>query len=228
MKVALAIAGTLVIAVLMAMPVSSAGGVKSGSMYVIDREGDLGKIFYTTGYGSHLFADPLSWWSGESPISDAGYLDMVLGWIVIDHKTLNLGMQVSSPLSEETALPEGFKAVQWSWFFTSTPTEWRWDYEILIFWDGLGFSAFQVDRRTTTFTVTPLDSFEVSGDTLTVTVDAAILENQVAWFFETTAYEKPPGPVTGYRTMGGWGSPDCPDNVGQTPEAWPNMPLPGL
>lgn len=225
MKVALAFASTLAIALMMVMPASAMGDRKSNSMYVADRVGDLGKIFYTDGQGSHLFADPLSWWSGESPIGNAGYLDMVLGWIVVDHKTVTLGMQVASPIVDGSTLPEGIKAVQWSWFFTPAPTEWRWDYEILILWDGLEFTAYKVDRTTAPFTVTPLDSFDVSGDTLTTVVDVTILNNQVAWFFETTAYQKPPFPVTGERSTGGWGSPDCPDDYGNY-TWWPNLPLP--
>lgn len=225
MKVALAVASTLVIALMMAMPASASGGGQSKSTYVVDREGDLGKFFYTDYQGSHLLGDPLSWWSGESPISNAGYIDMVMGWIVVDRKTVTLGMQVASPISDESTLPHGIKAVQWSWFFTPAPTEWYWAYEVLIFWDGLEFTAFQIDRSTSPFTVTPLDSFEVSGDTLTVQVSAAILRDQVGWFFETTAYENPPGPVTGERSMGGWGSPDCPDYFGNY-DWWPNLPMP--
>jgi len=225
MKVALAVATTLVIALMMAMPVSASGSEKSNSMYVVDREGDLGKFFYTDYQGSHLIGDPLSWWSGESPISNAGYVDMVMGWIVVDHKTVTLGMQVASPISDDSKLPQGVKAVQWSWFFTPAPTEWYWAYEVLIFWDGLEFTAFQIDRSTSPHTITPLNSFEISGDTLTVQVSAAILQDQVGWFFETTAYENPPGPVTGVRSTGGWGSPDCPDYFDNY-YWWPNLPLP--
>ena len=225
MKVALAVASTLVIALMVAMPMSASSSGKSNSMYVVDRGGDLGKFFYTDYQGSHLLGDPLSWWSGESPISNAGYLDMIMGWIIIDRKTVTLGMQLASPISDESTLPQGIKAVQWSWFFTPAPTEWYWAYESLIFWDGLELSAFQIDRSTSPFTATPLDSFEVSGDTLTVQVSAEILQDQVGWFFETTAYENPPGPVTGVRSTGGWGSPDCPD-YSRNYYWWPNLPLP--
>lgn len=228
LKVALAVASTLAIALMMAMPASASGGGNSNSMYVVDREGDLGKLFYSGGdWGNHLFGDPISWWSGDSPIGNAGYLDMIMGWIVIDHKTVTLGMQTASPISDRCTLPEGVKVVQWSWIFTPAPTEWKWDYEVLILWDGLEFTAFQVDRRTTPFTVTPLDSFEVSGDTLTVQVGNAILKDQVGWMFETTAYTKPPLPLTGEQSIGGWGSPDVNDYVvGNDPAWWPNQPLP--
>ena len=226
-KVALAVIGTLVSALMLSQSVLASGGDKSNSMYVIDREGDLGKFWYPDYQGSHMLGDPYSWWSGNSPINNAGYLDMVMGWIVVDRKTVTLGMQLASPISDESTLPEGIKAVQWSWFFTPAPIEFLFDYEVLVFWDGLEFTAFQIDRRAFPFTVTPLDSFEVSGDTLTVQVGAAILKNQVGWFFETTAYEKPPPSVTGERSMAGWGSPDVTDLVvGQDPAWWPSVPLP--
>ena len=225
MKVVVAAIGALVVGMMLAQSVSVSADGRSTSMNVVDREGDLGKFFYTDYQGSHLLGDPLSWWSGESPISNAGYIDMVMGWIDMDRKTVTLGMKVASPISDESSLPQGIKAVQWSWFFTPAPTEWYWAYEVLIFWDGLGFTAFQIDRSTSPFKVTPLDSFDVSGDTLTVQVSAATLRDQVGWFFETTAYENPPGPVTGVRSTGGWGSPDCPDYFGNY-YWWPNLPLP--
>ena len=225
MKVVVAAIGALVVGMMLAQSVSVSADGRSTSMNVLDREGDLGKFFYTDYQGSHLLGDPLSWWSGESPISNAGYIDMVMGWIDMDRKTVTLGMKVASPISDESSLPQGIKAVQWSWFFTPAPTEWYWAYEVLIFWDGLGFTAFQIDRSTSPFKVTPLDSFDVSGDTLTVQVDAAILKNQVGWFSESTAFEKAPMPLSGERSMGGWGSPDCPDYLGSW-EWWPNSPLP--
>lgn len=226
MKVALAVASTLVIAVMMAMPVSAADGGKSHSMFVADRVGDLGKFFYLDSQGSHLAGDPISWWSGNSPISNAGLLDMTMFWVIADKNTLTLGMQLASPISADSVLPNGICAVQWSWFFTSAPTAWTWDWEVFVLWDGLGFTAYQVDRMPSPRVVTTLDSFVVSGHTLTVQVDAVILENQVAWFAETTAYEKTPVPLSGSRSTGGWGSPDCPDYVGGDWAWWPNLPLP--
>lgn len=226
MKVALAVASTLVAALMVVQVVSMSVCARPTSMYVVDREGDLGKIFYVNyQQGSHPPGDPYSWWSGESPIGNAGYLDIVMGWMVVDRKTLTLGMQVASPITGETSLPEGIKAVQWSWFFTPTPTEWYWKWEVLIFWNGLDTSAFLVDREALPYVVTPLGSFAVSGTMLTVQVDAAILKNQVGWFFETTAYQKPWTPLTGDRPMGGWGSPDVTDLSGD-PKWFPNIPLP--
>lgn len=228
MRVVVAAFSVLVVGLMLVQSVSVSGDSKSNSMYVVDGEGDLGKLFYSGGdWGNHLFGDPVSWWSGNSPIGNAGYLDIIMGWIVVDRKTVTMGMQMASPISDESTLPEGVKMVQWSWIFTPAPTEWKWDYEVLILWDGLEFTTFQVDRRTFPFAVTPLDSFEVSGDTLTVQVGAAILQNQVGWMFETTVYTKPPLPLTEDRSMGGWGSPDVNDYVvGHDPAWWPNKPLP--
>jgi hypothetical protein len=225
-KVALTFLCVIVVGLMLVQSVPVSAQSRSSSMDVVDREGDLGKFFYLDNQGSHLLGDPVTWWSGNSPMNNARYLDMIMGWIVVDRKAVILGMQVASPISDGSTLPEGIKAVQWSWFFTPAPTEWYWAYEVLIFWDGLEFTAYQIDRRTSPFTVMPLDLFEVSGDTLTVQVSAAILRNQVGWFFETTAYENPPGPVTGMRSTGGWGSPDVTDLVGQDPAVWPNLPLP--
>jgi len=223
-KVTLAVASTLVIALMVATPASASGGGKSNSMYVVDREGDLGKILYTDYQGSHLLGDPISWWSGESPISNAGYLDMVMAWIVVDRKTVTLGMQMASPISDESTLPHGIKAVQWSWIFSPAPAEFIFDYEVCVWWDGLEFTAYLSDMTAYPFTVTPLDSFDVSGDTLTVQVSAAILQNQIGWMFETNAYWQPPQPSTGERGMG-WHSPDCPDYFGNY-DWWPCLPLP--
>jgi hypothetical protein len=194
-------------------------------MYVDDRIGDLGKILYTDYQGVHLLGDPISWWSGRSPISDAGYLDMVKAWIIIDHKHVTLGMQMASPITDGSTLPEGIKAVQWSWIFSPAPAEFIFEREVFIWWDGMEFSAYLSDSTVYPFAVTPLDSFEVSGNTLTVQMSDSALQNQIGWMYETSAYWQPTStPTTGERGMG-WGSPDCPDYFGNY-EWWPCLPLP--
>ncbi|MCJ7464852.1 MAG: hypothetical protein MUO81_08960 [Thermoplasmata archaeon] len=226
-KVVVALLSAIVVG-LMLVPSVSAG---SKTVMVYDRQGDLGTAMISGGQGSHEWGDPLGWWSGESPIANAGYLDMLSEWVSVKGGTVTMGMTVASPVPTDGKLPEGVVEALWGWFFyqsidvyyggSSAP------YAVYIVWDGADFSAVLVDRTSGTppFDLTYLD-FAVEGNVLTVTTSLASIAGAIAWFSETIILHGNPYPLDGVPHFGGWISTDLTDYQGPLAIYWPWQPMP--
>lgn len=216
------------IALMAAMPVSA--GEKTTTFY--DRTGDLGTAFFSAGQGSHDWGDPLGWWSGESPIGNAGYLDMLSGWVSVKAGTVTMGLTLASALPTDGELPQSVVQVMWGWFFyqstdvyyggTGSP------YAVYVTWDGMEYNAVLVDRTdgTMPYDVTNVD-FAIEGNVVTVKTSTESLAGAVAWFSETIAMRSSPYPLDGvHQGFGGWMAPDLTDYQGSLATYWPWQAMP--
>jgi len=229
-KVILAVACTIVAALMLATPVSAGKTVS-----FTDREGDLGKFWWPAyDFGNHLFGDPMSWWQGESPIANAGYLDLLSGWVSVKRGEVTMGLEVASPLTDDSKLPNGVAEVRWVWFFyldseilAMTGSNYI-TYGVYILWDGADFTAALVDRSSGSppFVVTYLDDFSVEGTVLTVTMRLSSMPGVVAWFSGSQIYQGSPWPLDQWPSMSAYGAMDYTDMQGplSTYFAWQPMP----
>lgn len=225
-KIVVAVLSAIVVG-LMLVP----SGVSAGSNTVsfTDRQGDLGKPTFGPPNG-----DPLSWWSGNSPISNAGYLDFISGWVSVKGGAVTMGLTVASPLTADIKLPSGVNEVRWAWFFYRDADVLNKispnlaSYGVYILWDGADFSAALVDRTSGSmpFALTYLDSFIVNENILTVTISSASISGAVAWFCESQIMNGPPWPLDGTYTWGSWGAPDITDWQLPATTYWPWQAMP--
>lgn len=212
---------------MLAMPVSAG----SKAVTFTDRQGDLGTAMYSMGQGSHEWGDPLGWWSGESPIANAGYLDMLSGWVSVKSGTVTMGLTVASPVPTDGEMPQGVVEVLWGWFFYQSIDVYCGGggapYSVYIVWDGADFSAVLVDRTSGTqpFDLTYLD-FAIEGNVLTVTTSLASIAGAIAWFSETIIMHGNPYPLDGVPQFGGWIAPDLTDFQGPLAVYWPWQAMP--
>jgi hypothetical protein len=231
MKVILAVASTIVTALMLSTTASAGGNTVSFT----DRQGDLGKPWYPGyDYGNHLFGDPQTWWSGNSPIANAGYLDMLSGWVSVKGNEITMGLEVASPLTDDSKLPNGAAEVRWAWFFylnsevlaMSRPNSVT--YGVYILWDGADFTAAMVDRSSGSppFVVTYLDDIKVEGTVLTATVGMDSMPGVVAWFSCTQVMYGSPWPLDQLPSMAAWGVPDFTDLQGPLSTYWPWQAMP--
>lgn len=231
MRIILAVASTIVVALMLSTTVSAGGKTVSFT----DRQGDLGKPWYPGyDYGNHLFGDPQTWWSGNSPIANAGYLDMLSGWVTVKSGTITVGLTVNSSLPAEGNLPNGITEVRWLWAFYSdndvlnmvTPN--TASYGVNILWDDNGFSAVLVDRTSGSppFALTYLDTFAIDGNILTVTMSSKSIPGAVAWFCGILVMYGSPWPLDQRPSVGAWGGPDLTDLQGPLSTYWPWQPMP--
>lgn len=226
-RVVVAILSAIVVGLMLAMPVSAGPHTATFT----DRQGDLGTAMISGGEGSHEWGDPLGWWSGESPIGNAGYLDMLSGWVSVKGDTVNMGLTVASPVPTNGNLPEGVIEAMWGWFFYQSIDVYYGGsgapYAVYIVWDGDDFSAVLVDRTSGTlpFDLTNLD-FAIEGNVLTVTTSLASIAGAIAWFSETIILHGNPYPLDGVPQFGGWLCPDLTDYQGPLAIFWPWQPMP--
>ena len=224
LRIAAAVMSTLVAALMLTAPLASA----TSTVYVTDREGDLGKSWYPVGnQGSHLAGDPISWWSGDSPMSKAGYLDILAGWVTVEGQKTTMGVQVKDPVTVGTQLPDGVKLVRWAWWFFLDNAHFHSDYLAIIAWDGIEFTAALKDLRAHTepYPVTYLnsDSITIEGNLLTLTVDSSALQGANWWFFESHVF-KNLWPLEESARYGGWFAADRTDRSTDTMLPWWPMP----
>jgi len=210
---------------MLAMPVSAG----SKTVTFTDREGDLGTGAISWGQGSHEWGDPLGWWSGESPIGNAGYLDMRSGWVSVKGGTITMGLTVASPVPTDGKLPTGVVEVMWGWFFCQSIDVYYGPapYAVYIVWDGVDFSAVLVDRTSGTqpFDLTYPD-FAIEGNVLTVSVSSASIAGAIAWLSQTIYLHGSPYPLDGIPHYGGWMAADLTDYQGPLAAYWPWQAMP--
>jgi hypothetical protein len=217
MKVASTIASTIVTLLMLAVSVSAGGNTVSFT----DRQGDLGKTWYG------MDGDPVSCWSGDSPMSGAGYLDIRSGWVAVKGDVLTMGLVVDSPLTADSALPDGVSQVRWVWFFYLNTEHFWADYGVFILWDGVQFSASLMDRTSGSppFAVAALDTFTIDGQILTVTMSMAKMPGVVVWFSETMVMHGSPWPLDQWPSSGAWHAPDLTDWIDLSMDL-PWLPMP--
>jgi len=228
-KIVVAVLSAIVVG-LMLVP----SGVSAGSNTVsfTDRQGDLGKPWYSAAQGSHTAGDPLSWWSGNSPISNAGYLDLRSGWVTVKGNTVTMGLTVDSPLTKDSKLPQGITEVRWAWYFylsiDVTYGGYYAPYSVYILWDGADFSAALVDHTSGSppFVVTQLDNFIVDGSVLSVTMSLASIPGVVAWYSQSLVMYGSPWSLDQMPSAGGWNGPDITDFQGPLAVYWPWQAMP--
>jgi hypothetical protein len=229
MKVALSVASILVIALMMAMPVSAG----PRTVTFDDRQGDLGKNNYAWGQGSHEWGDPLSWWQGDSPIANAGYLDMLSGWVTARGGTVTMGLVLNSSLPSDGMLPNGVTEVRWAWFFYLSIDTYSGgnnanNYAVYVVWNENGLSTVLVDRTSgsSPFSLTYLDTLVVDENVLTVIVSSESIAGAIAWFSETLIMNGHPWPLDQMAPNGGWQAPDLTDFQGPLAIWWPWLTMP--
>jgi len=224
-KVIVALLSAIVVGVMLAMPVSA--GSKTATF--ADREGDLGTAMISGGEGSHEWGDPLGWWSGNSPIGNAGYLDMLSGRVSVKSGTVTMGLTLASPVPTDGELPVSIVEVMWAWFFYQSIDVYGGGspYAVYVIWDGVDFSAVLVDRTSGTqpFDVTPVD-FAIKGNVVTATVSSASIAGAIAWFSETIYLHGNPYPLDGVPQFGGWMASDLTDYQGPLAIYWPWQAMP--
>ena len=227
-RVVVAALGAIVVGLMMAMPVTAG----ANAVVVTDREGDLGKTIVCGGQGSHDWGDMLSYWSGDSPLANAGYLDMLSGWVSIKGSTVTMGMTLASPIPVNDILPDGSKELRWAWLFwttiDTTTSSNNAPYGVYVIWNGNGLSAVLVDRSSGTapFALTYLDSLIVDGNALSVSIDRSDLTGVVAWFAQTQAWNSYPSPLDQPFPWASWVLTDITDYQGFLAVYWPWQPMP--
>jgi len=150
MKVVSAVASTVVIALMMAMPVS-AGTV---TMIVADGTNDVGRNSW-----AHV-NDPRQYWADNTAVAETKYFDMVSTWLSQKGKTYTFGMELASPLPEEgSPLPVPIKTAEWLLWIDSYPMSAPL-YTFSLYYDGSSYSAILLDAST--MVATPLP-FTIDG-----------------------------------------------------------------
>ncbi len=216
-------------ALLMAMPLSAAGGKE---IAVPDRQGDIGKTIVCGGQGSHEWGDMLSYWSGDSPLAKAGYVDMLSEWIDIKGNTVTVGMTLAAPVPVNGMLPDGVKQVVWAWLFwttiDTTTSSNNAPYSVYVIWRGGELSAAFVDRTSGVepFAVTYLDSLKIDGNAISVSIGIASIPGVTAWFAETQAWNSHPCPLDQVFPWASWVLTDMTDYLGPLAVYWPWQAMP--
>lgn len=227
-KLVVALLSAIVVGMMLAMPVSA--GSKTAMFY--DRQGDLGKALVCGGQGSHEWGDMLSYWSGDSPLANAGYLDMLSGWVTVKGGTVTMGITLASPVPVNGNLPDGVKEVRWVWLYwttiETTASSFYASYGVYILWNGDGLSAVFVDRSSGSapYTLTYLDSLIVDGNVMTVTISLASIPGVVAWFCQTQAWNAYPPPLDQVYPWASWVLTDMTDYQGSLAIYWPWQSMP--
>lgn len=223
MKVTLAVACTLV-AALMLTPSASAG---TRTVQVSDRSGDLGHPVFVRVVDGMI--NPANFWSGNSPVGQATYLDVLTAWMTASSKadTYTAGMEVSSPVPATGPLPSGVTAVWWVWWFYLDTLAWAADYRLVVSWDGSNSYAYLTNASAhagAPFQYSMVGTYQIKETVVTATIDQALVWNAVAWFFEVIVWNADPAAPFEWLPGGGWYAADMTDSPADTMLPW--WPLP--
>jgi hypothetical protein len=163
-ELATAGASMLVIALMMAMPVS-AGTVTT---MVTDGIGDVGRNSW-----AHV-NDPRQSWADNTAVAGTGYFDMISTWLSQKGKTYTFGMELASQLPEEgSPLPVPIKTAEWLLWIDSYP----WSaplYTFSLYYDGSSYSAILLDGNTMITTSLP---FTIDGARFQVDLPQELVGN---------------------------------------------------
>jgi hypothetical protein len=182
----------IVVGLIMAQPVSGA----SVTSVVDDPVGDLG-------FG----IDPktgglMNYWQDNTRVAQSKYLDMVSTWLSQKGKTYTFGMELAvAPPKEGSALPDGFKLVEWAMWIDPSPYNVITNpvaplFLISLRYDGSRYSAFVLDYST--LLQTPV-AFSVDGSKIQLQFTAASIGNLAfEWWSPMVRYWDGPVGSSGY------------------------------
>lgn len=196
---------SVLISLLFVQPASG----QQGSMVTFeDRPGDLGHPAYAEVDG---VMEPTAYWPATSPVGQAGYLDMLGGFMSMEDGIVTVELTLADEWTEDSVLPEGVKAVWWTWFLYDDMAVFTAPYAIHVCWDGSEISGTLLVRGDDP--VKPLESFEVSGDVVRAEFQRALVEDAVAWFAESICWNhcSPGTDDQGYMPSAGWYPADITD-----------------
>jgi len=182
-RVILSVLSISVAALLMALPAMAA----KSTVYVTDRVGDTGHC------GVDEDGEIWTPWYGKNDMAEADYLDVTAAWMTLRDEKLTAGIEVVAPIYVEDGLPNGVKVIWYTWFFyvETGPGIWFEDYGLHVCWDGETFYAFVADRTdwwNEPYQITYLMNLRVDGNVIEVDLDASLLPDVTAWFFESIVW----------------------------------------
>lgn len=185
-----------------------------------DRLGDLGHPAYDTTLDP---MEPTAYWPVTSPVGSAYYLDMLGGWMSIDEEgTLTAGLTVAAGLTAESTLPEGVKAVWWTWFLYKGTGYFNPEYAVHFCWDGSDFEGVVFERGLDE-PAGEVIAWSTSGNQIVIEFDSALVPDTVAWFAESICWNHcTPHTDLGYMPTAGWFAADIIDGP-----FLPWLPMPG-
>lgn len=188
--------------------VQPASGQQGSVVTFEDRPDDLGHPGYTEVDG---LLEPTAYWPATSPVGQAGYLDMLGGSMSIEDGILTAELSLGDEWTVESVLPEGVKAVWWTWFLCKDTSIFAAPYAIHVCWDGSAIAGTLLVRGEDP--VMPLESFEVSGTVVHVEFQLAFVEDAVGWFAEVICWNhhSPETDDQGYLPSSGWYAADITD-----------------
>lgn len=213
-----AIAGlSVLIALLFVQPVS---GQSTEYVEFDDKADDLGHPAYSEVDGS---LEPTSYWPATSPVGGTGYLDLRGGFLSVEDGTIIGELWLEEEWTTDSVLPEGVKAVWWTWFFSRDTSLFEASYAIHVCWDGSAILGTLLVRGDDP--ARPLTSCDVNGHIVRVEFDSAHVEDAVGWFAESICWNHctPETDDQGYMPSGGWFAADITDGP-MLP--WLSMPVP--
>ena len=181
----------------------------SSSVFLKDSKGDLAIGLYDSVDGT-----PVALWPSNSPVGKAGYLDISLGSITVDDAKVTAEMEVWYPMTEDSQLPHGVRAVWWEWRFYENTGYLYADYVIVIQWDGEEFKAYVSSGEAALSPFCDDIIGDVDGCTATAVVDGEyglLIQGANYWLFETRVWFMPPPIPPDYIVDGGWFAVDTPD-----------------
>lgn len=193
------------IALLFVQPVS---GQPSSEVTFEDKPGDLGHPAYMEVDG---LLEPTSYWPSTSPVGQTGYLDMLGGSLSFKDGIMTGELNLATEWTAESVLPQGVKAVWWTWFLSKDTSIFSADYAIHVCWDGSAIAGTLLVRGDNP--AMPLASFEVSGNIVRVEFEHAFVEDAVGWFAESICWNhcSPETDEQGYMPSAGWFAADITD-----------------
>lgn len=199
-------AAIVIVSALLALTSALPASADTEGVSFTDVEGDLGH----PAYDENMV--PSSYWPATSPVGSSGYLDMLGGWIDVDDEgIITAALAIAYPLTGESVLPEGVKAVWWTWFFSKDTSVFSADYAVHVCWDGSAFGAFVLVRGLED-PVRPVISFLASGNSVAVEFDGDLVVDSVGWFAESICWNhSTPHTDQGYMPSGGWFAADITD-----------------
>lgn len=198
----------LVCALIALLFVQPASGERGGMVTFEDRPDDLGHPMYSEIDG---LMEPTVYWPATSPVGQAGYLDMLGGSMSVDGGVITAEINLADEWTAESVLPEGVKAVWWTWFLSKDTSVFAAPYAIHVCWDGSTITGTLLVRGDDP--VRPLESFEVSGNTVCVKFQLPLVEDAVGWFAEVICWNhrSPETDAQGYMPSAGWFAADITD-----------------
>lgn len=193
------------IALLFVQPVS---GQSSDPVEFVDKPDDLGHPVYSEVDG---LLEPASYWPATSPVGQTGYLDMLGGFMSVEDGVMTAELKLAVAWTSESVLPEGVKAVWWTWFFSRDTSVFEAHYAIHVRWDGSALDGILLVRGDDP--ERQLTSFEVKGDVVHVEFNSAYIDDAVGWFAESICWNHgtPETDDQGYTPSGGWFAADITD-----------------